>query len=63
MNCKNTICSNIYKNLHRIIQDELHLIKIRLDEVNFSVKLEGQKENKFISNIGSPTRDGASALL
>ena len=46
-----------------IHDDELHFIEVLLDKVNLSVKLEGQKGNKFITNIKSPQGDGASALL
>ena len=54
----------LLNDLKEIIdEDELHLIELLLDKVNYSVKLEGQTGNKFTTNIGSPQGDGASALF
>ena len=54
----------LIKDLQGIIDDdELHLIVLLLDKVNFSVKLEGKKGKSFLTNIGSPQGDGASALF
>ena len=43
--------------------DELHLIYLLLDNVSYSVKLDGQLGQPFSSNIGSPQGDSASALF
>ena len=54
----------LIKDLKGIIEDdELHLIVLLLDKVNYSVKLEGEIGNPFITNIGAPQGDGASALF
>ena len=54
----------LIKDLKGVIDDdELHLIVLLLDKVNFSVKLEGKIGKPFLTNIGSPQGDGASALL
>jgi len=34
-----------------------------LDKVNFSVKLENQIGKPFVTNVGSPHGDGASAVF
>ena len=46
-----------------IDDDELHLIVLLLDKVQYSVKLEGQTGEPFSTNVGSPQGDGASALF
>ena len=43
--------------------DELHLIKILLKDVEYRVRLEGKIGESFLTNIGSPQGDGASAIL
>ena len=54
----------LINDLKGIIEDdELHLIVLLLDKVQYSVKLEGQTEERFPTNVGSPQGDGASALL
>jgi len=54
----------LIKDLKGIIEDdELHLIVLLLDKVQFSVKLENNIGDPFITNIGSPQGDGASALF
>ena len=46
-----------------IDNDELHLIYILLNDVSYSVKLEGNIGQPFTTNIGSPQGDSASALF
>ena len=43
--------------------DELHLISILLQNVSYSVKLDGRIGEPFSTNIGSPQGDSASALF
>ena len=48
---------------HIIEEDELHLVSLLLEDVNYSVNLEGTIGNPFNTNIGSPQGDSASALF
>lgn len=43
--------------------DELHLIKILLENVQLAVKLRNELGKLFVTNIGSPQGDAASALF
>ncbi|PIK52083.1 putative endonucleasereverse transcriptase [Apostichopus japonicus] len=43
--------------------DELHLISLLIDNVSYTVKLEGKLGLPFNTNIGSPQGDSASALF
>ena len=56
--------STLIEDLKEILEnDELHLIKILLKDVEYKVRLEGKIGESFTTNIGSPQGDGASALL
>ena len=43
--------------------DELYLIKMFLKDIEYRVRLEGKIEESFLTLIGPPQGDGASALL
>lgn len=43
--------------------DELHLMSLLIDNVSYTVKLEGKLGRPFNTNIGSPQGDSASALF
>ena len=56
--------STLIEDLREILEsDELHLIKMLLKDVDYRVRLEGKIGESFLTNIGSPQGDGASALL
>ena len=56
--------STLIEDLKEILEnDELHLIKILLKDVEYKVRLEGKIGESFMTNIGSPQGDGASAFL
>ena len=56
--------STLIEDLKEILEnDELHLIKMLLKDVEYRVRLEGKIGESFLTNIGSPQGDGASALL
>ena len=56
--------STLIEDLKEILEnDELHLIKILLKDVEYKVRLEGKIGESFMTNIGSPQGDGASVLL
>ncbi|XP_071834664.1 uncharacterized protein [Apostichopus japonicus] len=46
-----------------LANDELHLISLLIDNVSYTVKLEGKLGLPFNTNIGSPQGDSASALF
>ena len=52
------------EDLKEILEnDKLHQIKIWQKDVEYRVRLEGKIGESFLTNIGSPQGDGASALL
>ena len=56
--------STLIEDLNEILEnDELHLIKMLIKDVEYRVRLEGKIGESFLTNIGSPQGDGASALL
>ena len=56
--------STLIEDLKETLEnDELHLIKMLLKDVEYRVRLKGKIGESFLTNIGSPQGDGASALL
>ena len=43
--------------------DELQIVRVLLDQVKYSIKLENELGEAFTTNIGSPQGDGISALF
>ena len=54
----------LIKDLEHILnKDEIHLTALLLENVELAVKLQNIIGEKFVTNIGSPQGDAASALF
>ena len=57
---RETLFNDLQKYLN---YDELQIVRVLLDNVKYSVKLENEIGEPFTTNIGSPQGDGISALF
>ena len=54
----------LFNDLKSVLNyDELQIVRILLQDVKYSIKLENQTGDPFLTNIGSPQGDGISALF
>ena len=54
----------LFDDLKEVLNyDELQIVRILLQDVEYSIKLEDQVGDPFLTNIGSPQGDGISALF